>query len=373
MDPENASLHARVEELERVVTELQRALAAVHQGTPSPIAASESLGTEPAVRPAPSFRFVWDGEFWLNRLGIGLLLFGLAFLFKLSVDQGWITPWIRVAFGAVLGAVLLALGLRLDRTRHRFTPVLLGGGIATFYIVGFAAFQLYGLLAYPAAFALLVVVTLVALGLAVREDDQVLALVGALGGLGTPFLLYNGVGSFVALVAYTCFMLAWTGVLFAYRGWRLVYWTAMLGAWTVFAIAYANGLPPDPALAVPDRWLLQAAILYAWALLWALPLAREVMLIRKLGFAPYRVGGPLETSHPWDERTSVHFHLLSLAAPLAALVLFRQLWALPNTTWGGVVLGAAFLYLIVAGELGRVAGREVGHQQSRARIGREVA
>lgn len=348
MDAESAALHTRVAELERAVTELQRALAVARDDTPPAVATTES----PIQRTA-SFRFVWDGEFWLNRLGIGLLLFGLAFLFKLSVDQGWITPWVRVVFGAALGAVLLALGLRLDRARHRFTSVLLGGGVATFYIVGFAAFQLYGLVDYPAAFALLVAVTLLSFGLAVREDDQVLALVGALGGLGTPFLLYTGGGSFVGLVAYSCFMLAWTGALFAYRGWRLVFWTAMVGEWTVFALAYRNGLPPDPALAVQDRWLLQAAIVYAWALLWTLPLAREVVLIRNLGFAPYRVGGPLEASHPWDERTSVHFHLLSLAAPLAALVLSRELWALPNTTWGAVVLGAAFLYLLAAGELGR--------------------
>lgn len=348
MDAENASLHARVAELERAVTELQRALAVARHEAPPAVAT-----TEAPARCAPSFRFVWDGEFWLNRLGIGLLLFGLAFLFKLSVDQGWITPWVRVAFGATLGAVLLAWGLRLDPVRHRFTPVLLGGGIATFYIVGFAAFQLYGLVAYPAAFALLLAVTLLALGLAVREDDQVLALVGALGGLGTPFLLYTGGGSFVGLVAYTCFMLAWMGALFAYRGWRLLFWTAMVGGWTVFAITYINGLPTDPTQAVQDRWLLQAAILYAWALLWTLPVARELVMIRNLGFAPYRVGGPLESSHPWDERTSLHFHLLSLAAPLAALVLSRQLWALPNTSWGGIVLGAALLYLLAAGELGR--------------------
>ncbi|CAN5256662.1 hypothetical protein BH24GEM2_BH24GEM2_05620 [soil metagenome] len=348
MDADNASLRARVAELERAVAELQRGLAVARQETPPVVATTEST-----ARRAPSFHFVWDGEFWLNRLGIGLLLFGLAFLFKLSVDQGWITPWIRVAFGAALGSVLLVLGLRLDPGRHRFTPVLLGGGIATFYIVGFAAFQLYGLVAYPAAFTLLLAVTLLALGLAVREDDQVLVLVGALCGLGTPFLLYTSGGSFVGLVAYTCFMLAWTGALFAYRGWRLLYWTAMIGGWTVFALAYVNGLAPDPTQAVQDRWLLQAAILYAWALLWTLPLAREVVLIRNLGFAPYRVGGPLEESHPWDERTSVHFHLLSLAAPLAALLLSRQLWALPNTTWGGIVLGTALLYLLAAGELGR--------------------
>ncbi len=33
-----------------------------------------------------------SGEWWLNKIGIGLLLFGVAFLYLLSVERGWIAP-----------------------------------------------------------------------------------------------------------------------------------------------------------------------------------------------------------------------------------------------------------------------------------------
>ena len=38
-------------------------------------------------------------QFWISRVGIGLLLAGVVYLFKYAVDQGWLTPPIRVAFG----------------------------------------------------------------------------------------------------------------------------------------------------------------------------------------------------------------------------------------------------------------------------------
>src|SRR5215212_2559800 len=70
-----------------------------------------------------------SGEWWLNKLGIGLLLFGVVFLFVYSVERGWIGPWMRVGFGAAIGAALLAVGLRVYERRRAFSQVLLGGGV----------------------------------------------------------------------------------------------------------------------------------------------------------------------------------------------------------------------------------------------------
>ena len=101
-------------------------------------------------------------EFWLNRLGIGLLLLGVAFLFKYSIDQGWIVPEVRVAFGIALGIVLFVLGWRLQQQRAALSQILIGGSIGTFYITGFAAYQLFGFLTYSAAFVWMVAVTVLA-------------------------------------------------------------------------------------------------------------------------------------------------------------------------------------------------------------------
>nr|WP_281280665.1 DUF2339 domain-containing protein [Fodinibius saliphilus] len=49
------------------------------------------------------------GEEWLNRIGIGLLLIGVAFLFKYSIDQGCLNPPIRSAIGLGVGMFLFVL------------------------------------------------------------------------------------------------------------------------------------------------------------------------------------------------------------------------------------------------------------------------
>ena len=131
----------------------------------------------PAVQPA------LNGEFWLSKVGIGLLLLGVAFLFKYSIEQGWITPVVRVAAGAAVGVALTAWGLHVRATQRSLGRVLLGGGIATFYMVGFAASQLYGLIPSSAALAYMAAVTSAAFLLSLREDEPLLTIVGTLGGV----------------------------------------------------------------------------------------------------------------------------------------------------------------------------------------------
>ncbi|MFQ5607470.1 MAG: DUF2339 domain-containing protein, partial [Candidatus Zixiibacteriota bacterium] len=77
--------------------------------------------------PSVSIEKFLKSEFLLNKLGIGLLLFGVVFLFKYSIDQGWITPAVRVACGLALGVALLGFGSKLYSRRHHFSLVLLGG------------------------------------------------------------------------------------------------------------------------------------------------------------------------------------------------------------------------------------------------------
>ncbi|MDP8940752.1 MAG: DUF2339 domain-containing protein [Actinomycetota bacterium] len=134
-------------------------------------------------------------EWWLNKIGIGLLLFGLAFLFKFSVDQGWLSPEVRVGFGLAVGASLIVTGLRVYEERRAFSQVLLGGGIGAFYTTGFAAYTLYALVPHALAFVFMVATTSLAFAFSIRQDQAALSMIGAAGGFGTPFLLYTETGS----------------------------------------------------------------------------------------------------------------------------------------------------------------------------------
>lgn len=335
-----------------------------HAGAASPHASREWTDAPPGPRRypgAPTIRL--DGQFWLNKLGIGLLLLGVALLFRYSIEQGWVTPGRRVSFGLAVGVALLVAGLRMDERQRRFVPVLLGGSVATFYIVGFAAFLLYGLIGYGLAFTGMVAVTVLAYGLALHRREATLALLAALGGLGTPLVLGIDHATPRGTALYVSLILGWTCALHLMRGWRSVLWTSLLGGWLLLLL-YADLASVESALGIasfrvlaPERWAMQGAVAFAWVTCGVLPFIRELRL--RAGSA--RGDGSSEADEAWSEGTVFHWHGLALLPPLAALLATAILWQPSPTRWGGVTLASAGAYQLASmalqardGQLARV-------------------
>ncbi|HEX2078314.1 MAG TPA: DUF2339 domain-containing protein [Longimicrobium sp.] len=361
---DDASLEARLERLERLVDELSRRLPPPSdEGERRAAAAAAAEAAEPPRRRARDAvrdrarewmpenargLFSWDGQTWLNRLGIVLLLLGVALLFRYSIEEGWLTPAVRVGFGAAVGAVLTALGLRMDE-RRRFGSVLLGGGIATFYITGWAAFVLYRLVGYPVAFAGMVAITAGAFGTALWRGQPALAIVGAFGGLGTPLILGISYATPRGLAFYTSAVLAWTVVPYLRRGWRLVLWTSMAFGWALLA-SYANAF--SAALARPGnaRAWMQAAAVFAWIVLGVLPLLRRVATTDAARRASPD-GRPHERH--WRHREALHWYGVSIVAPAMFVATTALVWRMEAAEWGALGAGAAALYALGAWTLWR--------------------
>ncbi|MFB6272604.1 MAG: DUF2339 domain-containing protein [Salinibacter sp.] len=284
----------------------------------------------------------WAGlrsEDWLNYVGIGLLLFGLAFLFKYSVEQGWLVPTVRVGFGGALGSALLTTGLRVYDTRRRLRQVLLGGSSATFYATVFAAYQLYGLVSYPVAYASMILVTVATIGLAVQQDESSLAIIGTIGGLGTPFLLYSAAGSVGGLAAYTCTVLAGACAIFFAQGWRSLLYTTVAGGWVVFLVTAvrAGEIGERP----PDVWALQVGIIGAWVLLAGTPVVRALFRQTHPDGWP---GSPLPS---WIDRLvgrNRPVYGLVTVSPFLALGASQLLWSPADAVWAGVAAAGAVVY-----------------------------
>lgn len=346
-------LQKRLDELEARVTSLQKHVERLEAERRSPEA--QSSGSEQA---APSLRdraasFLTeeaDGtapdlavstEDWLNWIGVGLLLFGVIFLFRYSIEAGWLTPPVRVVVGAVFGLALIGVGLEVRPRRLRLGQVILGASSATLYTTVFAAYQLYGFVAYPMAFACMVAVTFIAFFLSVRQDDPALAVVGVLGGLGTPFLLYTEAGTIAGLVGYTCLILAGTAAIYFYQGWRALLYTSVIGGWLTFAFAYVN-LPEAPN--VEARVVLQLGVLFAWLLFWAVPVVRAVLHARH----PEQWGASRRAPKKRSLIGAFLFrpaaHTLAFSSPLIALAFSRNMWELSGITWGALTLAASVLY-----------------------------
>lgn len=151
---------------------------------------------------------------WLLRVGIVILVMAIGFLLKLSIDRDIIGPMGRVGLSVLAGVGMLAGGLHmLGRKYHALGQGLIGGGIATLYFSVFAAFHFYHMIrdivtplgvvpGMVTAFALMIFVTVCAGGMAVRVNSMLVAVLGILGGYGTPIMLSTGVVNFPGLFSY---------------------------------------------------------------------------------------------------------------------------------------------------------------------------
>ncbi len=346
-EKENQSFNERIASLEAQTKELQQQMDQLNSRL---LLKSEKNRSKPAVQqPGSSFKMDypwshWKSEDWLSKTGIALVLFAVVFLFKYSIDQGWLTPVIRVWIGTGLGMLMITLGLFIYSKRNKFALVLIGGGIAALYITDFAAFQFYGIIPYTAAFSCMAAVTLLSLFLSVKKNRAILSIIGTIGGLGTPFLLYTDEGSIFGLITYTCLVIAGTIAIYMFRGWRSILLVSAAGGWLIFLISSGQvGQAADISLS--DRSIVQAGIFFGLLAYWFVPVIRDVLRAEN----PGRWHTPsLDFLDKYGFQQLEKFinrftHILVVVIPLAVLGLSHIIWDISDLKFGLFTLaGSSF-------------------------------
>jgi uncharacterized membrane protein len=183
---------------------------------------------------------------WLLRLGVVILVMGIGFFLKYSIDNGLIAPTGRVALAVLTGAGLLVAGVRsLGGKYHVMGQGLIGAGIATLYFSIFAALNFYHLINATTAFALMALITVSAGVMAVRFDSLLIAVLGILGGYGTPIMLASGETNFVGLFSYM--LLLGFGILgiSIRKNWHLLNYLGFVCTYGLFLAALRPYQPAD--------------------------------------------------------------------------------------------------------------------------------
>lgn len=269
---------------------------------PRPVAA-------PPPPPAPKPAIEW--EKWLGVRGAAVLggvvlsLAGLLF-FKYSVEQGWLSPGIRVALATMLGIAALIGG---ERTREGYgitAHALSGGGVVVLYGATWAARVLYQLVPMEVAFVLMVLITVVACLLAVRHSSQVVALLGLVGGFATPLLLSTGENRPIGFFGYLLLLdagflwIAWkrewhriagvalAGTLLLQAAWmgtkmesdQLLIALGVLAVFAVLFVAMARRVPPEADEKAKRSALMTQAVALLMPFAFAVYLAASAHLER---------------------------------------------------------------------------------------------
>ena len=178
---------------------------------------------------------------WLLRIGVLILVTGIGFFLKYSIDNGLLGEQARVALSLLAGVGMIIGGVRLVGGRyHLFSQGLLGGGIAVLYFSVFAAFSFYHLLDVTPTFALMILVTACAAALAIRLDSMLVAIFAIIGGYCTPILLSTGQVNFVGLFSYM--LLFGIGILAInwYKQWHLLNFLGFFFNYLLFFGAMQN-------------------------------------------------------------------------------------------------------------------------------------
>src|SRR5829696_6202986 len=223
-----------------------------------------------------------SATWWVARAGVVLLLVGVSFLLRMGVEQGWLTPAVRVAGGVAIGFALSAFGLLARTSRPAHSQLLVGGGVRAFYNSAFGAWSVWQLVPYEAAFAFCVLTTTFAFGAAVRLRAEWLALLGIVGGDATPFMLLSPDSNVPALVAYSLLLLGSYLMVHVLRGWRPVYGTAIFGIWAILAVsdlgARTYTTSTEGVLPTDAAWSVSTGALVSWLTILFLTSARRYLL-----------------------------------------------------------------------------------------------
>lgn len=236
-------------------------------GGEAPVAAAASEAAAPEAIAAPAAAPARPRESFESRIGarwavwvggIALALGGI-FMVKYSIEAGLLSPAVRLSLAAAFGLVLMVAGefvrrgtqpLIANAFRNAMIPgVLTAAGAITLFAVTFVAYEFYGYLGAPAAFALLAAVSFVTIGLSLLHG-QALAGLGLLASMMTPALVSTSEPSPWSLFGFLA--IAWLATFAAsrIRRWQAVPALANAGIalWALLYLSQAGNVEVLPLL-----------------------------------------------------------------------------------------------------------------------------
>ncbi|MDR0230402.1 MAG: DUF2339 domain-containing protein [Flavobacteriaceae bacterium] len=256
---------------------------------------------------------------WLNAIGIITLVLGLGFFVKYAIDKDWINEVGRVALGIAVGGVIIGIAHKLSSKYHVFSSILMGGGFATLYTTITLAFREYQIFGQTTAFAILIVITVLAILLSLAYKRQELAIFAFIGGMLSPLLVSTGNGNHVVLFSYI-FLLN-TGVL---------------------------------VVAVREKWLVidkfSFVLTYLYMMAWfsskyKVEYMLETILFNAAFFVQFMLLLVLRYINLSKEKSNLNHLIYIVSANFMALLQFFMIHTASNTTnyFGVIIIGMALV------------------------------
>ncbi|WP_421567491.1 DUF2339 domain-containing protein [Stenotrophomonas sp. PD6] len=289
------------------------------------------------------------------KIGMLVLLAGVAALLKYASDQGWLNAPIELRLAAIASGALggLVFGWKQRERRRLFALALQGGTIGILLLTIFAAFKRYDLLDPGLAFAMSILLIAGMGVLAVVQNSRTLAVLGILAGFMAPIWLSTGSGNHVALFSYYAVLNAAILAIAWWRPWRVL---NLLGFAFTFGIGTAWGVlqynaekfsSTEPFLLLFFAFYLLIPILYARRQ----PAEKRDLVDGSLVFGTPLIAFSLQAGMLHDDRLLLALCAVGLGALYAGLawaLIRRERYAALGQSYAVLAVGFATLAVPLA-------------------------
>jgi uncharacterized membrane protein len=249
----------------------------VPEPDPQAIAEAIVIGADLPASPAPpasppllpAIEPVKGG--WEQRLGaraflwVGAVTLALAavFLVRYSIEEGYLSPEVRVILAALFGFALIAGAERMRSRDDRVSQALAAAGVAALYGSLLSAVALHGMISKVAASGGAAALTAFAITLSLRHGILVAAL-AFVGGFLSPLIIGSEQPNTPVLFGYLLAIAAGTLTVIRMRGWWVLGWGVLAGSalWTVL---WMLSDPDLPELHWVGLFHVAVAGLFVWA------------------------------------------------------------------------------------------------------------
>ncbi len=194
------------------------------------------------------FRF---GGKALTIIGAIAVILGVAFFLRYAFDQNLISETVRMVLGIVAGVGLGTLGVWLRAKHSWYGNVLIGGGLGLLYLSLYAGFAFYNVIGFATAFAAMIVVSVIGVGISLRYNTPALTVIAQIGAFLTPLLLNNGENHIHAVFPYLIVVVICLTALSWRRPWQFIQLGNLAGVVIVAAswfIHFYNNSQYTPAI-----------------------------------------------------------------------------------------------------------------------------
>ena len=180
------------------------------------------------------------GESWINKIGILIVVIGVAIGAKYSIENELISPLTRIILGYLVGIGLLGFGIKLKPKFEGYSAVLVSGAISIFYFITYFAYSFYDLIPQALAFVMMLIFTAFTVFTAIKYNRVVIAHIGLIGAYAVPFLLSSGSGRVDILFSYM--LIINLGILFISikKDWKTLHYSAFFFTWMIYGSWFAD-------------------------------------------------------------------------------------------------------------------------------------